>query len=541
MRVPYLYHLGLGPSVVHPAMVERVDLYPGAYPARYGRFAGGIVAAETAPPEPEFHGEAQLRLIDSGVMLEAPFAQRRGAALVGGRYSYTALVVSLVAPEVELSYWDYQGRVSYELGARDRVELFSFGAYDFLGEEQKNGQTEIAFATEFHRLDLRHVHEPSSRTRIRTALTLGMDRTRATDELKVVDRMLGVRNEIEHRAAKTVLWRGGADAVADVYEVVPPAQQPGDAPSEDRLAFMRLFPMRTDLASGVWTDVVLEPEPGVVVTPGLRLDYYSSEHSTAVGVDPRISASFAVTPKLRLLHALGLAHQPPSFVIPIPGFQVGGLRGGLQRAVQASSGFELDLPEDLTLSLIAFDNVFLNMADPLGTLRNSANESDWELVERRALGSTLGVELMLRRPLTRKLGGFLSYTLSRSTRMFGREQAVATFDRTHVLNLVLGYDLGKNWRAGSRFVFYTGFPRTQGFFRPADDDERPRTPAFWRIDLRLEKRWLLGGRKWWAFVFEIMNATLNREVVQLGCDDFSCDEETIGPVTIPSIGVEAAF
>jgi hypothetical protein len=241
------------------------------------------------------------------------------------------------------------------------------------------------------------------------------------------------------------------------------------------------------------------------------------------------------------LHALGLAHQPPSFVIPIPGFQVGGLRGGLQRAVQASSGFELDLPEDLTLSLIAFDNVFLNMADPLGTLRNSANESDWELVERRALGSTLGVELMLRRPLTRKLGGFLSYTLSRSTRMFGREQAVATFDRTHVLNLVLGYDLGKNWRAGSRFVFYTGFPRMQGFFRPADDDERSRTPAFWRIDLRLEKRWLLGGRKWWAFVFEIMNATLNREVVQLGCDEFSCDEETIGPVTIPSIGVEAAF
>ena len=36
--VPFLYHFGAGPSVFHPAFVDRVDLYPGAYPVRYGRF-----------------------------------------------------------------------------------------------------------------------------------------------------------------------------------------------------------------------------------------------------------------------------------------------------------------------------------------------------------------------------------------------------------------------------------------------------------------------------------------------------------------------
>ena len=49
IRVPYLFHVGIGPSVVQPALVERVDLHPGAYPARFGRFAGGIVAAEATP------------------------------------------------------------------------------------------------------------------------------------------------------------------------------------------------------------------------------------------------------------------------------------------------------------------------------------------------------------------------------------------------------------------------------------------------------------------------------------------------------------
>ena len=34
VRVPYLFHVLLGPSVVNPAMVSRVELFPGAAPAR---------------------------------------------------------------------------------------------------------------------------------------------------------------------------------------------------------------------------------------------------------------------------------------------------------------------------------------------------------------------------------------------------------------------------------------------------------------------------------------------------------------------------
>ncbi len=90
IRVPLLFHVGIGPSVVHPGIVDRVDLYPGGYPARFGRFAGGIVAGETTEPVPRWRGEYNLRLFDAGAMVEAPFADGRGIALVGGRYSYAA-------------------------------------------------------------------------------------------------------------------------------------------------------------------------------------------------------------------------------------------------------------------------------------------------------------------------------------------------------------------------------------------------------------------------------------------------------------------
>ena len=91
-----LFHVGAGPSVVHPGMIERVDLFPGGYPARYGRFAGGIVAGESAPPRAALHGEYNVRVFDAGGLLETPFAEGRGSALVAGRYSYAALMLSLL-------------------------------------------------------------------------------------------------------------------------------------------------------------------------------------------------------------------------------------------------------------------------------------------------------------------------------------------------------------------------------------------------------------------------------------------------------------
>jgi outer membrane receptor protein involved in Fe transport len=33
MRVPLLYHVAIGPSVIHPGLIERVDLHAGGYPA----------------------------------------------------------------------------------------------------------------------------------------------------------------------------------------------------------------------------------------------------------------------------------------------------------------------------------------------------------------------------------------------------------------------------------------------------------------------------------------------------------------------------
>ena len=535
VRVPYLYHVGFGPSVVHPGLVERVDLYAGGYPARFGRFAGGIVAAEATAPRPELHGEGNLRLFDAGGLVEAGFADGRGTVLVGGRYSYTAALLSLVAPEVELAYRDYQARVSYDLSPRDRLTLFSFGAYDLLGRE-RNGELSVLFGTEFYRLDLRHDHETGHGS-LRTAFTLGLDRTAnaflAGEQRKVTTQMLGARTVLEHRLDDEVLLRAGTDGNVERYGTSASKYADPDNPATQ--AFEDNFPPRTDLVFGVWSDLVLGVTRDIELVPGARVDLYRSQSASAVAVDPRISARFTVSNDVRIIHAYGIAHQPPSFVLPIPGLTPGHLENGLQQSLQTSAGVEVDVADATTASLTLFYNAFFHMTDAAGS-RPQRGPPTQELDE-RATGRAVGAELFVKRKLTKQLGGFLSYTLSRSTRALGNEEFPSNFDRTHVLNAALGYDLGRGWRPGGRVVFYTGTPLETSQNDAASSPPRTtsgieRSPAFFRLDVRLEKRWILGQSTWISFVAEVLNATLSKE--RFG-------DEEIGPITIPSVGAEVGF
>jgi hypothetical protein len=141
-------------------------------------------------------------------------------------------------------------------------------------------------------------------------------------------------------------------------------------------------------------------------------------------------------------------------------------------------------------------------------------------------------------------------------RTVGNRDVVSAYDRTHVLTAAVSVDLGRAWRAGARFVGYSGIPMRPA--EPAFPEQNvgvppERTPPFFRLDLRLEKRWEIGKTGWVSAVLEAMNATLSREVTGYACStslaipglseigSARCTERVIGPVSVPSIGVEGGF
>jgi TonB family protein len=574
VRVPYLFHFGLGPSVIQPALVSRTDIHKGGYPAALGRWAGGVVDATATAPAEHAHGEGQLRIVDAGGLIEAPFANGKGSALAGGRYSYTSALFSLLDASTSLDYRDYQARITYAVTDRDLLSALAFGAYDRATQRMTperdaieaavgNGprptdiprEIEIVlFASEFHRLDLRWDHALGGGGSMRLAGTLGYDRTRIEARRAAEDLMTATRLEIVQPVTTNMTVRAGADLVIDQYQADSLPQFADDDDVVDRQR--HIFAKRTDFATGVRADAVVLLDKRMELTPGLRLDIYGSDQARAIGVDPRIAARFFVSDSVRIVHAYGLVTQPPSTPIALPAVSIARLEGGLQRSAQTSAGVEIDFPSDISGTATVFHQAFYDLNDALGTAQTQIidiEQSDSLLG--KSDGAAYGLELGVRRKLSRRVGGLVAYTLSRSTRTAENRNYLSSYDRPHVLNAALSLDLGRGVRAGSRLVFYTGGPTSAA--RPAYPGQivgvpPERTPDFVRLDARLEKRWTIGTRGYVSVILEALNATLSKETTGYKCgtqlplpgsqrEPPSCFPRTFGPVTVPSFGIEGGF
>jgi len=538
IEVPLLYHAFFGPSVLHPGLIQSVTLYGGAPPVEFGRFAGPAVAADVAPLARRLTGEASVRLVDAGVLAEAPFGGcegpvvagcSRGSVRLGGRYSYTGLILSQLG-NAELDYWDYQGHAAYALGKKDEISLLSFGAYDHFeaGGTGQQGGGEVTF----HRIDLRWDHQTDA-TAIRVGTTFGYDSTGGVEEQTslVRDHSLRLRGTIATKVSSWVTFKAGLEGRIDDYDLET------DPLLLNFADYSELFPNRTEYSVGAHVSAELEPVRGIRVVPGVRTDIYHDRGVTRVGVDPRVVAEFAVSRRVTLEQSLGMAHQRPNFVPQVPGAQVADLEGGLQEALLYSTGVRVRMPAAVDGSATAFSNGYFNTLDPLSRRRDFT--IDRTVLDTRMSIRSWGLEFKVERPIVKGLGGFVSYTLSHTELADDRDESVTGFDRPHVLQVALGYDFGHRFTVGARSVFYSGVPEMNLEGEPHFTDNRRGKPYF-RIDLRARKRFRLGESGFWGLTAEVLNATYTREVVRLNCGQL-CVERYAGPVVLPSLGIEAGL
>ena len=602
IRVPLLFHVGIGEGVIHPALLDRVDFYAGAAPAAYGGFAGAIIAGQTREPTSRAHGQANIRLFDAGGLVETPVDGDRGSVLVAGRYGYPGPILGALSSSVRLGYWDYQTRATWRLADKDTIGLFAFGSHDYLGTTSQTNdpahpnQVVQQIGSDFHRLDLRYDHALAGGG-LRIAGTLGYDvqggagGSDGAPPATITNRSAALRLELDKRLSPRARARGGLEGRVDQYGFDQGSLLPNQAGAVQPPVPATVDPPPTNLTGAAHLDVVWRVTPRIEIVPGVRVGIFDSKRpsappgdatrTTVPAVDPRLSARITIAPSVASISTVGIAHQYPALragplpgiVLSAPGFPFGD--GQLQRAIQVSQGVEVSLPAEVTLTANGFLSLWSGLTDltslciqvmPPTTPPPDPNATPPTVPyvcpdDQPVHGRAYGVELLVRRPLSRRLAGWLSYTLSRSTReahfatLTGDTAAAyvnSEFDRTHVLNAVLAYDLGLGWRAGGRLVFYSGAPYSDLAGNvPVPPYNGHRGPSFFRVDVRLERRWSLGKDRSIAFVLEGLNVTLSREATPLGLQCFGtmtpqggteqCTEGHLGPLTIPSIGVEAFF
>ena len=536
IRLPALFHVLAGPSVIHPAMVDGLDFHPGPYPARYGRFTGGIAAGRVRQASYELHGELSVRAFDSSGLVEVPLTggDSPTSLTLAGRVAYANPIAHLFAPEISVAYWDYQARFSHQLSPRDELAVLAFGSRDALDREEDDGERVVVFGNEFHRLQLRY-QRALDRGSLRVMAVGGWDRSDQADGDARLSNATGrLRVDLVQQLGGGARLDAGVDGGADRYSLTVGALDDDD----ERRDLLQRYPTRTDSVVGGYAGVHLQPLRGVRIDVGSRLDAFVSRGDHALAVSPSVFAEFDLGSRLTLIHGFGVAHQPPSADVPEPGSNPV-LGSGLQHAVQSSAGLRWRLPEDLRLEATVYQAALFNLTDTIGISRIDNGDDDIDEAS-RALGWSRGLELLLSRELGHDVSGYLAYTLGSSRRSVGRAEGPALFDRRHVLSGALGYRFGSGFRAGARGTFYTGVPADVAYLAAARDP--PRTTPFYRIDVRLEKRWRLNDSgAAWAVVLEVLNTTLREEALGKSCSAYVCREDRIGPVTIPSLGLEAMF
>jgi hypothetical protein len=569
-RVPILFHVAIGPSVIHPYFIDSVDFYPGGAPVRLGRYTSGIIEARTVPARRDrVHGDVDVRLTDAGGMLEVPFDRRRaagctepsraerkaavekagggkqgkaaanalrcergpahGALTLAGRYSYTGAILSLVNDQVRIKFWDYQARFDHSLGKNLDFTAFAYGSYDDLGTkaiEEPDGSVTPATTfvrAQFHRIDNR------IRQRLRDggsaiyAVVLGLDQAGSVEGVGTDQWRVAPRIDFRVPLHEQLALGFGLDQEIQVFRL--PRFE-----TEITEDLGLLFSERTVAVTAGYFEVMWH-KAGFEARPGVRTDFYVQSGNSpylpraqgvtyATGVDPRLLLRERVRPALTLKQAVGIYHQPPSTPIPIPGIESFGFERGLQRNIQGSFGYELQLfDERLLLQQEAYLGRLSNLQDyELAAASEDEPIDELEDVINQVTGWAYGLETLLKLDPRLRTFGWVAYTLSRSTRDYpvGGSRP-SDWDQRHILNVVLGYKISQKWYFSGRMHYHTGRPWTApvGSQTPVealrDNRNNARLPPFFQLDLRIERIW-----RWpdWQLhaLLDVTNSTYSKEV-----------------------------
>lgn len=537
-RVPLLYHLLSGPSVIHPDFIDEIQFYPGGAPVPYGGYTGGIVDGRTARARRDEHLiDADVNLLQAGGLVRQPVPWLGATVTAAARYGYPGLVLSLATNRVSLSYWDYQFRLDGGT-ANNGWTLFAFGARDELltpaadaAPDDPSPPLEPSLILGFHRLDLRY-HRTFGKLSTSYRTVLGEDRTTSNGtDFTVL--LAEPAIQLAYKQSKQLTLSAGLEgSLRSIDQLGPMGNEP---------AAMITGSLDRFTNGAAWAEALYRPTPEWLLRPGVRADVWHDGETTKSAVDPRLTVRYQLARRslpdvpadsddsvVWLKGSAGIYHQPPRFILPLPGLDIMPLKYGLLRSYQTSLGVEVPLQDRFELTAEGFfnymDPTIFDLSVNQATLVDSANptliptmtvsdtrQQDFiDRLTRPQLGRSFGAEFLLRRQAKSGLFGWISYTLSRSERFRDGEWTPYDFDRTHLVNVVAGLPLKRNWDVGARLQYQSGKPATT-----TEGYNTARTAGYVRFDVRVDKRvvwrsWLLD------FYVDVTNIALLPEEVSAG-------------------------
>ncbi|HWV38122.1 MAG TPA: TonB-dependent receptor [Vulgatibacter sp.] len=576
--VPLLFHFGGVTSVYASELVDEVQFEPGNFGARYGRATAGRIELVTRPPAKErLHLVADVDLFDATGLAEGPVAEDVTVA-IAARRSYVDAVIAgaeKVSPEsfedvgfsIAPRYYDYQGKIAWQAGPKDRLSLDVYGSSDKLAlvgvDTGIEGKISVSTSTAFTAVGVTWDRQLGPDTRTKLQIFPGWRHQDFFFDplfLEVDSYDVSVRADGYHDLSPALTLGAGLDLMYSWVKFeaqVDAPPPPGQIPSPDyRDNLVSLAYDQAVVQPALWTEAVWQPVPGLKLVPGLRVDHDTFFRAT--WVDPRFTTRWTLSEETTLKGSVGLYHQPPQ---PQYGtVELGNPDLQEEGAIQYGLGIEQRIAGPLGVDVQLYYKDLFDMVIPSNRVIVRDGERVRERYANEGTGRSYGAELLLRYEPDGRFFGWIAYSISRTERdktvvggMMGPSGGENS-DQPHNLVALGTLELPEIWRGlsfGFRLRYATGNP-----FRPAaggvydvDTDgyrripgtSTARLPDFFQLDLRVDKKWTFEESSLVAYA-DVQNVT-NRENIE-GVEykfDYSRWAYSPGLPIFPSIGLRYEY
>ena len=132
-------------SVFNSDAVKQMTITKGGFPARFGGRLSSVLEVNMKDGNmKEVHGTANVSILASKFMVEGPIVEDKASFMLSGRRTYIGLIVNPIIAAVNEQtlgittrpryfFYDFNGKVNWRVGERDRVYLSFFNGKDDFG------------------------------------------------------------------------------------------------------------------------------------------------------------------------------------------------------------------------------------------------------------------------------------------------------------------------------------------------------------------------------------------------------------------------
>ncbi|MGY5352695.1 carboxypeptidase-like regulatory domain-containing protein [Wenyingzhuangia sp. IMCC45533] len=503
-------------SIYNTDAIKYVNLYKGGIPAEYGGRASSVLdVRQKNGNNKRFKGEGGVGLLFSRLTLEGPIKKDKVSFLLSGRRSYFDIFIPVASDgdQSKFYFYDLNTKLSWDLNKKNKIYASAFLGKDVIkadsadeGEEE-NTSLDLSLTNITTTLRWNHIFSDklfANITGVYSKYDFGFNVE--IDESNQDIQSLGTNRSIHnwifkpdftYYADPTLTMKFGMNTT--FYEFVP--EKPKGNLVDDDVKFDK----GNALELSAYYSVKKEWEK-LSLQAGLRYSWFADLGRGEVaiynpnlpqtldniigtkkydqneiiksygGLEPRLALKYDFNDRKAIKFGYNRMFQYIHLIsnttlsLPFDTWRSSGKYIKPLEVNQISAGYAYDTPnKGYNFSVEAYYKTLNNIVE----YRNGARFESLDNIETdlvAAKGIAYGLELAAHKNFGR-LTGNMNYTHSltkrKTTSAFAVEQINegryynSDYDRPHVFNFTLNYNLSEKWKLGTFFTYQTGRPVTQ--------------------------------------------------------------------------------